>query len=514
MTVAENENAAATPAPTDPRDDHPAGVARVLWIMAILAAIAGVPYLVPGLERVQPWQPGGRVPFAGLFEFKSPVQSAIAGVARKQEVSLSDDDLLASAPLPEASKPSEPRESPAAQPAEVESLRIDPSEYAAMTRAIEGPDGAMEHFYRRLMAVARDEPGAVARVAVYSDSINGADRVSSAMRKHFQDRFGDAGKGWVPISPGWRYHRHQDVEWSQHRRWRTYVVNRGNGPLDRYGLGGVLSVNVSPKARATFATAGNDEVAGHRVSRFELFYQAWPEGGDVLLSVDGNEPERLSTRSASVEDRTHTIEVPDGKHALELEVPDRGSFRGYGVVMEREGPGVVVDGLQLIGAFARVLRNWDVDHWQDQIRTRGTDLMVFWLGGNDAVSSSVPFIHDRFVESYAEVLRRARGGRSEASCLVISVLDSADKVDGRIRSHRRVPRLVEAQKQAADRAGCAFLDAYEATGGRGTMRRWYRSSPRLVTTDYRHLTEAGARVVGSLYYEAILEGYDRFLASL
>lgn len=493
------------------RDDHPAGVRRILLIMACLAGVAAVPYLVPGLERLRPWEPGSTLPFAGLFEFKAPVRSAIAGVARKRHLGATDEDLLAAAPLPDAPNPVPARPSPAAA-TKLAALRVDPSEYAGMTRSIEGPHDAMRHFYRRLVKVARKKPGAVARVFVYSDSVNGADRVSSAMRKHFQDRFGDAGKGWVPIAPGWRYQRHQDVRWSQQRRWRTYVVNRGNAPLDRYGLGGVLAVNVSPGAGATFATAGSSEVAGHRVSRFRLFYQAWPEGGEVLLSVDGKAPEQLSTRSAQVEDRTYDVDVPDGEHELELKVPEPGSFRGYGVVMERDGPGVVIDGLQLIGAFARVLKNFDVQHWQKQIRTRGTDLMVFWLGGNDAISRSVPFVHEDFVRDYSEVIRRARGGRPEASCLIVSVLDSEDRIRGRMRTRPRVPHVVAAQQEVADRTGCAFLNAFEATGGYGTMRRWYRSSPRLVDADYRHLTEAGARVVGTLFYKALLKGYDDYLS--
>jgi hypothetical protein len=33
-----------------------------------------------------------------------------------------------------------------------------------------------------------------------------------------------------------------------------------------------------------------------------------------------------------------------------------------------------------------------------------------------------------------------------------------------------------------------------------------------VTGDYRHLTEAGARVVGTLFHKALLKGYDDHLA--
>jgi lysophospholipase L1-like esterase len=478
--------------------------------MMLAGTLCMVPYAAPGLEALRPWQPGSPIPFTGLFEFKPPVRAAIGGVAGKGEVERTTEDLLRVAPLPEAKVVDDPLLEEA--PPDLAPYRIDPAEYGGMTRAIVGPPEAMAHFHDRLLAVARKELGAMVRVAMYSDSINGADRVSSVMRHQLQARFGDAGKGWVPIAPGWQYQRHQDVRWSTERKWRTYVVNRGNGPEHHYGLGGVVATNQAPGARASFATI-KGEGAGRRVSRYRLFYQAWPGGGDVTLHLDGGEPQRLSTHAPQVEDRFHDLEVSDGPHALEVRSGDPKTFRGYGVVMERDRPGVVVDGLQLIGAFVRVLRNFDVAHWQRQLRERETDLVVFWLGGNDAVSSSVPFVRDRFVSNYTEVIQRARRARPKMSCLVISVLDSADKVGGQVRTRTRVPQLVEAQQEVAEATGCAFFNAYEAIGGHGTMRRWYRSSPRLVEGDYRHLTEAGSRVVGTLFYKAMLKAYDEHLAS-
>lgn len=122
-------------------------------------------------------------------------------------------------------------------------IEIPAEAFAAATLPIVDPSGAMDHFHQRLEAVARGRPGALARIAVYSDSFNGVDLVTSALRQALQARFGDGGKGFVPIAPGWPSQRHQDVDWNHHRDWLTYVVNRGRGPGDRYGLGGVMAYN-------------------------------------------------------------------------------------------------------------------------------------------------------------------------------------------------------------------------------------------------------------------------------
>lgn len=492
--------------------DHPAGIRRVAVIVAILSALAVVPYLTPGLERLQVWRSGDDVPFAGLIEFRSPRRAdiAIGGAMRSQDYEPEDDaELMATAPLPEAvvkrgSRPAPPAQGPN------KALRIPATELEGLTREIEDGSGTMEHFYRQLRRVASKQGGAMARMSVYGTSTLGSDRMTHVLREHFSERFGDGGKGFVPIAPGWAYQNHRDVEW-EHRNWRTRVVNRGQEARGRYGYGGVLAMNGGPGSTSSWATVSEGAI-NRSVSRFRLFYQAFPGGGSALLTVDEGEPRALATDSTAIEDRVHEIEVPQGAHRLALAVGD-GNLRMYGVVMERDGPGVVIDGLMLIGAFTRVLLHFDAEHIRTQVAQREPDLLVYWLGANDAVSESVPFEPDVYREQFGQVIARMRAGRPEASCMVMSVLDKGERPDGGgIRTIPRVPVLVQTQREVAEAAGCAFFDTYQAIGGENTMRRWYRNSPRLVTADLGHLTGPGARVVGNLVYKAFMKGYDDWLA--
>ncbi len=475
------------------------GVRRVLAILAMLAAVAAVPYLVPGLERLRVWTADDPVPFARVLDLEPFTAGApVAGVAGRGAGDLSDAELLEAAVGPAASAPA-----PAASVGGDASLRIPPDAWAGMRRPIEDDAGSMRHAYGSLRRTALREPGATTRILFYSDSVNASDRVTGALRERLQARFGDGGKGFVPIVPGWPYQVHQDVRWSKRGGWRTRVVNTRSDPLGRYGLGGVLALNAGPGARASFGTTRSG--TGGRVGRYRLFYQAWPEGGDVVMRVDGGADVRVATRAPAFEDRVHDLDVADGAHELELRVD--GEARLYGVVMERRGPGVVVDALMLVGAFTRVLGQFDPDHWSKQIALREPDLMVFWLGGNDAASHTTLLDPERYVDVYTRAIGAARRGRPAASCLVMSVLDSEGA------RPRRVRRLVEAQRDVAREAGCAFFDTWDATGGRGTMARWSRTSPRLAEADGRHLTRPGARVVATLLEKALLHGYDTWLAS-
>jgi hypothetical protein len=45
------------------------------------------------------------------------------------------------------------------------------------------------------------------------------------------------------------------------------------------------------------------------------------------------------------------------------------------------------------------------------------------------------------------------------------------------------------------------------------MERWFRSRPRLAFGDFRHATPAGYRVLGNMFYKALLEGFSDYLAA-
>ncbi|MCA9577766.1 MAG: hypothetical protein KC668_20165, partial [Myxococcales bacterium] len=183
----------------------------------------------------------------------------------------------------------------------------------------------------------------------------------------------------------------------------------------------------------------------------------------------------------------------------------------YGVVMEREGPGVVYDSLGLVGARASRMLNFDAAHLHAQLAARGTNLLVLGFGGNDSSDSTT---EDRYYESFKEVIQHVRGGRDDLGCLIFAPLDQAERDErGNIRTMPMVPRIVAAQRRAAFDLGCAFYDTWEAMGGSGAMQRWSRARPSLAFTDYRHATPEGYRVIADLYYKALLAGFADYLAS-
>ena len=530
-----------------------AGFRRVMFVLLVVALSFGATYVVPGLERFRPWVSGEPVPFSGIFSPRdSPLiveqggeqTAALDVLADGREAGWTAGELLSAAPLPGVPEPAgdpedlgaDLREAPpgdtadpvyvagsasgaapgARGPAAATTTdrappppRIPKSALEGMTREVEFPTGedAMEHFHAALARTAEGIGDGKARIVVYSTSTNRSDLVTWQLRRTLAEHFGDGGKGWVIVSPAWHSLRHEDVVWS-HRGWKTFAVNRNSRSDGRYGLGGIMAQG-GAHARAAFGTVAGGPV-NTTVGRYEIHYQAFPRGGKLALLLDGEEQVPLDTSASVVEDRVHELLVPEGPHNLQMQVK-KGRVRLYGVVMERSTPGVVVDAMILIGAYARRLSHFDREHIAGQVAQRRPDLFLFWIGANDVASRSRRFVPGRFEDEYVEGIARIRAGRPEASCLLMSVMDQGIEERGRVVS-RELGEMIAAQRSVAKRTGCAFFNTFEAIGGKGTMKRWRQATPKLVTGDYGHLTPAGSRVVGALLGKALLAAYDGWAA--
>ncbi len=449
-----------------------------------VAACAGALELVPGLERLR------------LFGKRPAPAATVAAPAAAPAPSVGESALgqETTAPLaqPGAANlaPAELREARALEEAPPVPL-IDPSGVA------------LEGFFSALRRTERREAGAVTRIAHFGDSIIVSDYVSGTLRRKLQARFGDAGHGFVLMANAWPAYFHNDVS-----RYATagYNVSRIVGPYAPdgfYGLGGV-SFSAPPNVLSRVGTAEKGEL-GRKVASFTLFYLEQPGGGTLELSADGGPPSELSTAGPAVASKTHTVKVPDGEHQLSVQTT-RGVSRLFGIVLEREGPGVVLDALGVQGARIRFLDKQDDRHWADQLRLRAPHLLVYQFGANESADGFLYSMRD-YHESMRAVLEQGKRALPASSCLVIGAMDRAAKVGDEIVSLRVMPELLANQKQAALDAGCAFFDTWTAMGGARSMPRWVKRG--LGQADLTHPTSVGADIIGTWIYRALLQSYGK-----
>ncbi len=496
-----------------------AGLAHLGVVVAVLAGLVALPYASTELRRWQPWVEGEGVPVVRMFTREEPVEGGMAlatggAVSRRSTAAvaetlgaavaanLEDDAEGPAEPVPDVA-PAAPDEAPPA-------VRIDPSELEGLVLEIEDPGGrAMRPFYDALLRTGERQAGAITRIAHYGDSSIAGDGITVTMRRQLQRRFGDAGHGFVLIARGTMPYHHQDIRHSAEGAWDLDQLVRAGRRDHIYGYGGVSYSGSGAVAR--FGTDDRGPVGG-RVSRFELWYRQTTRGGRVDLRVDDGERVALSTRGEVEEDAWHVIEVPDGPHRLELRAIGGGDMQLFGMVLERDGPGVVYDSLGMVGARARRMLGMDPEHFRSQHAHRQTNLIVIHFGGNDADDANRTA--EQFEDDFRRVIRMTRRARPEAGCLLMAPLDQAVRDErGNIVTMSQVSVIVGAQRRAAQAEGCAFFDTWQAMGGDGAMRRWFRSNPRLAFGDFRHATPAGYTVIGNMLYRAILKGFSDYLGT-
>lgn len=477
-------------------DATPSALQHLAIAGGVLAALMLTTYVAPPLHRFRPWVSGDPLPIARYFQ--APAESTDEG-SDETAPHIDERELEAlAAEAPVAPAPSHGPE-----------LTIAPEEYGERTVSIEDPTGAMRSFYAALAETARGTTPRLTRIAHFGDSTIALDGITMTVRERLQLRFGDGGHGFVLAADAHLPYRHHMLENESEGSWGVDDLTHLTLSDGRYGLGGVRSRAVT-NATAWFATDGDEEArVGTAVSRFDVLYQRHDRGGQFRYRVDEGEWITVDTRSETVEDALLRIDVPEGPHRLTLRPSGHGESRFYGVVLERSGPGVVYDSLGIVGARAARMLGFDPAHLAGQLEQRGSDLVVIAFGGNDADD-------DRSVADFEvifrDVARLIRTARPSASCLLFAPIDQGERDErGRVRTLPSVSRIVTGMRNAAASEGCAFFDAFEAMGGEGTMSRWSRRG--LSSSDYRHATPAGYRVVGNLFYQALLEGFAQWIAA-
>lgn len=382
----------------------------------------------------------------------------------------------------------------------------EPEPVAALNRAPIQPvlladsTAELDRFYEALWRTEKQEAGAVTRILHYGDSPTTADLITGDLRSMLQERFGNAGHGFILIAKPWAWYQHSgaDVDGSG---WQMTPASRFESHDGLFGLGGVsFAGGVGARSRIAFRVKGQSSV--------EIWFLCQPGGGTFSASANGQVLGIVDTAGDSKASAFVTYEVPEGVRELELRV-DRGSVRLFGVVAEKPGHGVVYDSLGLNGASITVLtRMFNEAQWAEGLRHRGPNLVIINYGTNEADFAS--FVDGPYEKELRAAIGRLRRALPESSILVMSPMDRGEHTSQGIATMPTIPRIVAIQKRVARETGCGFFDTFSAMGGEGTMARWYAAQPRLVSADLIHPYPAGGKKIAAIIASEIQNGLNRY----
>ncbi len=383
-------------------------------------------------------------------------------------------------------------------------LRDPDPERPGLDISLEDRDG---HSMDALHAALRRASGGEgqARLVFYGASHVASDFFTGALRKNLQARFGDAGHGVVLPAHPWRTYRHLGVRLeSDRRRWEGHKVVASDREPDYYGVAGAYVETSVPGAFGRVSTTARG--VGSRAGLFDVFYLQRPGGGSFDVLVDGRPQGRVSTGAAAASAGYATYRVPDGPHELELRARGDGPVRLFGVAVEREAPGVIVDTLGINGARARYQLLWDDALYREHLARRRPDLVVLAYGTNE--SGDRRPIAD-YEASLRGVVGRVREVAPNASCLLIGPSDRPlSRADGAFEDRPRTADIVAVQHRVALSAGCAFFDLVAFSGGPLSMVEWAAMDPAYAAPDHVHYTRRGYERLAEVLEAALLEGLD------
>jgi lysophospholipase L1-like esterase len=379
---------------------------------------------------------------------------------------------------------------------------------------IEDPARALDAFFAHLARTENRQPGAITRITHYGDSPITNDGITSTVRRIMQERFGDAGHGFILMDKPWEWYGHQGITFSSGGDWDSNPIIGGKVNDGEFGLGGVSFRASGPGKYASFAPASEGQT-GRNFSRMEVYYLQQPGGGQFSVDVNGTSAQSVSTSSDTSTSGFYEIKAPQvGPNTFNVKTLG-GNVRLFGAVIENEGPGVVYDSLGVNGAYAGLLATaMNQEHWAQQLQHRNPNLVIINYGTNESQYASDEQM-ERYDKDLREVIRRVRAALSDVSILIVSPMDRGKRTGGgTVITMPSIPKIVEMQRRVALDTNCAFFNTFEAMGGDGTMAKWAagKGKNHLVGGDLTHPTAEGSEIVGRLIFEGLNDSYLKYKA--
>lgn len=365
---------------------------------------------------------------------------------------------------------------------------------------------ALAPFFDALRRTAQKEPGAITRVLHFGDSIIASDYISATVRRRLQREYGDSGHGFVLAARAWRWYDHRGVSLSSSSDWKPQSVLASRLKDRLLGLGGVSFISAAEGSEVTIGTAVEGKM-GRAASRVELQYLAQPGGGALQVQLNGVEQPTLSTQADLLAARVERWTLPDGPAQLKLRTLGDGPVRLFGVVLERDVPGVVYDSLGIVGGSISSLKKIQRAHWLEALRQRQPSLLIFHYGANESLTynDASPRVMREYERNLSTFLSMLRASLPDTSLLVMGPLDAAQREGEHLVSRPSISRMRDAQRRAALASGAAFWDTCEVMGGEGAMPRWVRA--KLGSSDMVHPSWQGAVFLGNELARSLITTY-------
>lgn len=401
-------------------------------------------------------------------------------------------------------------------------------------RQIWMPENNPEALTMLINALKVESKKKVVRILHYGDSQIEGDRVTNYLRFRIQETFGGSGAGiLLPKEPAADSRRNYLVSESDNIIKHAIYGKTPKPHNNVYGLGGTAyTINGKNNHFLRWDTLSYKDSTGHetisiearfsdstqspnyiKISNRGMGYSRSRKHSKITLLYENNEYAKLAL---TYNGKSHDYILkprPNGglktwntsaNKSLKFSFVKGQPPKIYGIAFDGK-IGVAVDNFGMRGSSGQGFSGMNNTRYAEQLRQMNVRGIIMQYGVNVVPNAISDYsYYKRSLVSQFKALKKAYPG---ISIIVVGPNDMSKNDDGEYSSYENIPRIRDAMKAAALESGCCFWDLYKAMGGENAMKEWVNKG--LAQKDYTHFTYKGAKYVGEMLYEAIIDQVNK-----
>ncbi|MDI3521256.1 MAG: hypothetical protein PWR04_1244 [Anaerophaga sp.] len=342
-------------------------------------------------------------------------------------------------------------------------------------------------------AAQTKEKRSIIRILHMGDSQIEADRITGTLRQKFQEKYGGSGPGFImPYDP---LHINANVHLENKGNWHLAYSYRHNDYPGKPDFGFAAKAAWFQTGEAGFTISPipwkNDRTQNFSVAK--LFTTTGMDSLKIKVTAD---TALLASVLLPPSPRIQTFvlsNLPSGeKINFHFTSDDAPAF--HGLTLDGEY-GIAVDNIAMRGRpwpGIRLAENKLLKSMAEEMNIR---LFLLQFGTN-----VLPTQTDNYHFYYTHFIRELRILQNlfpDIPVLVVGVQSAATLIDNKVKPLKHARLIADAQRAATLECDMGFIDLQKVMGGTNAAVEWAGQEPPLISSDYMHFTQRGARKIGS-----------------
>lgn len=361
----------------------------------------------------------------------------------------------------------------------------------------------LEPFFEKLYAL-KNGTGPTVNILHIGDSHIQADFLTDVVRRNLQGEFGNAGRGLVVPARVAGTNEPSNIRSYSSSTWTAKRVVHPANPLP-IGIGGI-TINTE-KDGTSFYVKMNARDVDYSFNSVSIFSPEDAGSFDILLTDS----------LASVLGRFSTGERI-GTHATRLSLPSFYDHVGFLAVKQQDQQRhATVFGLSFengkrgvlyhaVGVNGAKYEHYNAaQYFSAQAAYLNPDVIIISLGTNESVET--PYYRKDFIAEVTKLLDALQKTNPSARFILVTPPDAFLK---KIKVNPNIETIRQKILQIAVERGIAFWDMYKVNGGQNSAAEWKMKG--LLRPDGVHFSKDGYALQGKLLFEAIMNGYNAYVA--